>query len=151
VIERRRLDDSDAVRLTGASISEIDRRHGGDPGSGAPPRPEEFEPPDGVFLVVCVDGEAVGCGGLCRLDGETAEVRRMYVAPERRGLGLSKTVLAELEAFAREAGYCEIKLETGNKQAEALGLYRSAGYREIPCYGPYVDDPKSVCFAKTLG
>jgi GNAT superfamily N-acetyltransferase len=150
VIERRRLDDPEAVRLMRASIAEIDERHGGDPGSGAPPRVEEFEPPDGVFLVVYADGEAVACGGLCRLDRETAEVRRMYVAPQRRGLGLAKAVLAELESFAREAGYREIKLETGNKQAEALGLYRGGGYAEIPCYGPYVDDPKSVCFGKTL-
>jgi GNAT superfamily N-acetyltransferase len=150
VIERRRLDHSDAVRLMRDSIAEIDLRHDGVPGSGAPPRPEEFEPPHGVFLVVYLDGQAVACGGLCRLDDVTGEVRRMYVRPAHRGRGLSKVVLAELEAFARDAGYRELKLETGNKQTEALGLYRSAGYTEVPCYGPYVDDPKSVCFGKTL-
>jgi putative acetyltransferase len=150
VIEQRPLDHPDAVRLTTDAIAEIDRRHEGIPGSGAPPRPEEFEPPDGVFLVIYLDGEAVACGGVCRLDELTAEIRRMYVRPEQRGRGLSKVVLGELETFARSAGYRAIQLETGNKQTEALGLYRSVGYREVPCYGPYVDDPKSVCFSKAL-
>lgn len=150
MIEQRPLDHPDAVRLTTDSIAEIDSRYGGKPGSGAPPRVEEFAPPEGVFLVAYVDGEAVGCGGLCRLHELTAEVRRMYVRPAQRGRGLSKLVLAELESFARAAGYRELQLETGNAQTEALGLYRRAGYREIPCYGPYVDDPRSICFSKTI-
>lgn len=74
----------------------------------------------------------------------------MYVTPERRGAGLSRRVLAALEEEARGFGYRRIRLETGVHQHEALGLYRSAGFGEIPCFGPYVDDELSVCFEKPL-
>ena len=74
----------------------------------------------------------------------------MYVTPERRGAGLSRRVLAALEEEARGFGYCRIRLETGVHQHEALGLYRSAGFEEIPRFGPYVADELSVCFEKPL-
>jgi GNAT superfamily N-acetyltransferase len=87
---------------------------------------------------------------VCRFDLETAEVRRMYVVPEHRGAGLSRRMLGALEGEARSLGYRRVRLETGIHQHEALGLYRSAGFEEIPRYGPYEDDELSVCFEKPL-
>jgi GNAT superfamily N-acetyltransferase len=74
----------------------------------------------------------------------------MYVVPGRRGHGLSRAILAELEEEARSLGYEVVWLETGNRQLEAVGLYRSAGYEPIARFGPYVDDERSVCFEKKL-
>jgi GNAT superfamily N-acetyltransferase len=146
VRESVRLDDPAVVALTTASISEIDERHDGDPGSGPPPRAEDFLPPDGVFLLARLDGRPFGCGGFSRFDDTTAELRRMYVVPEARGHGLGKALVAWLLEAAREVGYTRTRLETGKRQNEALALYRSAGFSPIPCWGPYVDDPKSRCF-----
>ena len=110
-----------------------------------------FVEPDGVFLVVREDGRAIACGGICRYDAERAELKRMYVVPGARGRGLGRAVLEELEAKARRLGYRAILLETGDRQAEALGLYRSAGYGPIPCYGIYATRALSLCFEKVLG
>ena len=74
----------------------------------------------------------------------------MYVVPGRRGIGLSRRVLAALEDEARALGYRRVRLETGVHQHEALGLYRSSGFAEISRYGPYADDDLSVCFEKPL-
>ena len=74
----------------------------------------------------------------------------MYVTPARRGAGLSRQMLSALESEARGLGYRRIRLETGVHQLEALALYRSSGYEEIPRYGPYANDELSVCFEKPL-
>jgi GNAT superfamily N-acetyltransferase len=74
----------------------------------------------------------------------------MYVVPKARGRGLSRAILAALEDEARQLGYETVWLETGNRQLEAVGLFQSAGYEPIDCYGPYVDDERSVCFEKRL-
>jgi GNAT superfamily N-acetyltransferase len=92
----------------------------------------------------------VSCGGVCRYDAEIAEIRRMYVVPEQRGAGLSRLTLAALEDVARDLGYIRVLVETGVHQHEALALYRSSGFQEIPRYGPYVEDELSVCFEKPL-
>jgi GNAT superfamily N-acetyltransferase len=104
------------------------------PAVGPTAEPQEFQPPSGAFLVVYADDEPIGCGGFKRLDTQTAEIKRMYVAPEARNRGLGKRILERLEAGARTAGYMFVRLDTGDKQPEALRLYRSAGYREIPDY-----------------
>jgi putative acetyltransferase len=128
---------------------ELLERHGR-PGSGSEPPATDFELPDGAFLVGSVEGVDVACGGVCRFDAESAEIRRMYVVPERRGAGLSRRILGALEDEARSLGYRRVRLETGIRQYEALGLYRSSGFAEIPRYGPYVDDELSICFEKPL-
>lgn len=135
--------------LIAALAAELLVRHGR-PGSGSEPAPSDFEPPDGAFFVGAVDGADVACGGVCRFDAETAEIRRMYVVPERRGQGFSRQVLGVLEDEARALGYERVRLETGVRQHEAIGLYRSAGFEPVPCYGPYVKDELSVCFVKRL-
>jgi GNAT superfamily N-acetyltransferase len=149
-LETARLDDPAAVALTTASVAEIDGRYGGEPGSGGKPRADEFVAPDGTFLIARLAGAPVACGGFSRLDAETAELRRMYVAPEARGQGISRALLHRLLAIARDLGYSRARLETGNRQHEAIGLYESDGFTRIPCWGPFVDDPKSVCFELEL-
>lgn len=109
-----------------------------------------FEPPDGVFLVTRRAGRAIACGGICRFDETRAELKRMYVVPEARGLGLGRDLLIALEAEALRLGYVAVVLETGDRQPEALGLYRSSGYAPIPCYPPYDSRALSVCFEKLL-
>jgi putative acetyltransferase len=110
-----------------------------------------FVPPEGIFLVLRDDGgRAVGCGGVARFDAARGEVKRMYVVPEARGLGLGRRLLEELEAQARALGYTSVVLETGDRQPEALGLYESSGYERIPCYPPYDTRELSLCFEKRL-
>jgi GNAT superfamily N-acetyltransferase len=104
-----------------------------------------------VFLVVRDDdGRAIGCGGVCRFDTTRAELKRMYVRPESRGLGLGRRLLVELEEHARALGYAGLVLETGDRQPESVGLYVSAGFDRIPCYPPYSERSLSLCFEKRL-
>ena len=136
--------------MADAQQAELTERHHGSPGSGAMPAPEIFEPPDGTFLVVFADGEPAGCGGLVRYDETTGELRRMYVVPAHRGQGLGRLILEALEEAGHGLGYRAIRLETGNGAPEAIGLYTSAGYGPIPCWGPFATDPKSLCYEKAL-
>jgi GNAT superfamily N-acetyltransferase len=136
--------------MADAQQAELTERHHGSPGSGAMPDPAYFAPPDGAFLVAFEDGEPIACGGVGRWDDETGELRRMYVLPTHRGRGLGRAILGRLEDAGRSLGYTKMRLETGNEAPEALGLYRSAGYEPIPCWGPFATDPKSLCFEKAL-
>ena len=109
--------------------------------------------PLGAFLVARLNGEAVGCGALKPFDGEpcVAEIKRMYTAPEARRQGVSRGVLARLEARGAALGYRRLKLETGLAQPEALALYEAQGWERIAPYGRFRDHPESVCFAKDVG
>ena len=113
--------------------------------------PEEVTGGRGAFLVVYREATPVGCGGLRVLDPETAELKRMYVAPPVRGTGLGRRLVAALEAEARTLGVRRLVLETGVRQAAALALYRATGFRTIPLYGEYCLSPEtSVCMGKEL-
>jgi GNAT superfamily N-acetyltransferase len=101
---------------------------------GPTAHPEEFLAPYGGFFVVYLRGTAVGCGGFKRLDRRTAEIKRMFVLPEARNRGIARRILEHLEREATKAGYGLVRLDTGDRQPEALHLYRSAGYEEIPDY-----------------
>ncbi len=111
---------------------------------------EEVAPGNGAFLVAYVGEEPVGCGAVRRISATDAEIKRMYVAPAYRNRGFGAVVLRELEALAGSLNANRVVLETGDRSPAAMTLYRSAGYREIPCYGEYVDAPLSICMAKTL-
>lgn len=102
------------------------------------------------FLVARLDGRAVGCGGYAPEGDGTAELKRIFVAAEARGLGIGRALLQALEADAARAGIRLLRLETGVKSAEALGLYRRFGYREIGPFGAYGPDPLSVFMEKAL-
>jgi len=92
----------------------------------------------------------VGCGAIKQYDEKTMEVKRMYVVPEMRGKGIAPAVLSELEQWAKELGYERCILETGDKQPEAIALYKKSNYRIIPNYGQYTDISSSTCFEKIL-
>jgi putative acetyltransferase len=106
--------------------------------------------PDVRFLVARLDGRAVGCGALRREDAEAGEIKRMFVAPEARGLKLGRRLLEALEAEARRQGLRRLRLETGIHQAEAIALYRSGGYVERGPFGAYRPDPLSLFMEKLL-
>jgi len=97
-----------------------------------------------VFLVVRDDRQAIGCGALLRDPRGWGEIKRMYVRPDRRGRGIGRRVLSELEAIARDARLPLLRLETGIHNAEALALYRDAGFVECAPFGDYKADPLSV-------
>ena len=117
-----------------------------------PVDPAQFAAPLGYFVIGYLDGVSVACGGWRvndELDG-AAEIKRMYVVDSARGKGLSRLVLAHLEATAREAGLLRMVLETGLRQPEAIALYTSSGYEQIENFGVYRDHPESRCFGKSL-
>lgn len=101
--------------------------------------PNEVAPGRGAFLVARVDGRPAACGAVRLLEGGDAEVKRMFARPEMRGRGVGRAVLAALEAEARRLGAARLVLETGVRQREAIALYRSAGFTDIPPYGEYRD------------
>ncbi len=102
-------------------------------------------------VVVAYKNEvAVGCGAFKHFDGETAEVKRMFVSPQCRGEGIATKILNELELWALELNYKATVLETGVKYPEALALYQKHGYNPIPRYGQYEEVLSSRCFRKIL-
>lgn len=96
--------------------------------------PRDLVPPGGVLLMAYVDGVAAGLGGVRHLDTPVAEVKSMFVSDGSRGLGLGRRILAELEAIAAAHGCRAVRLDTSDYLAPAIGLYRSAGYEEVPDY-----------------
>jgi GNAT superfamily N-acetyltransferase len=96
--------------------------------------PAEVAPPVGAWVVAYLGDAPVGCGGVKRLDDSTVELKRIYLAESARGHGLGRRLLRELEEHARALGYERVRLDTGDLQPEALGLFHSAGYSEIPDY-----------------
>lgn len=112
--------------------------------------PEEVADGQGAFLVATAVDKPVGCGAVRRIDARTGEIKRMYVAPDERGKGLSRLLLKALEAEARALGLSRLVLETGVRQLAALALYEKAGFSRIEPFGEYVESPLSVCMAKDL-
>ncbi|MEQ0559924.1 MarR family winged helix-turn-helix transcriptional regulator [Amycolatopsis sp. NEAU-NG30] len=114
----------------------------------------ELTPPAGVLLVATLHGEPVGCGAVKFHEDAPAEVKRMWVAPSARGLGLGRRLLGELEAHAARRGVRTLRLETNHALTEAIGLYRAAGYREVPAFNdePYAQHwfEKHLPAARTL-
>ena len=102
------------------------------------------------FFVLRCGGAAAGCCGIQNIQGEYGELKRFYVRPEFRRKGLGKILLRHLEEFARAQGFPIVRLETGVYQLEAMNLYESSGYRRIPPFGPYAEDPLSLFYEKNL-
>lgn len=111
---------------------------------------EALAGPSVRFFVARRNGRALGCAAL-RIDpARWGELKRMFVAPEARGLGLGRRLLDRIEEEARREGLGCVRLETGIDQPEALGLYRAAGYVEREAFGDYDPDPLSVFMEKSL-
>jgi putative acetyltransferase len=103
-----------------------------------------------AFYVGRVEGEAACCGGVQIYGAEYGELKRMYVRPRFRGLGLGRRLLERLAAHARERGVELLRLETGIHQAEAIRLYEAFGFRRRTAFGGYRDDPLSLYYEKCL-
>jgi len=101
----------------------------------------DMTPPRGLLLIASLRGEPVGCGALRLHDDRWAEIKRMWVAPNARGLGLGRRLLTELEAQARDDGVRLLRLDTNHSLTEAIELYRSSGYTEVSRFNdePYAD------------
>lgn len=102
------------------------------------------------FLVARVDGIAMGCVALVD-QGRYGEVKRLFVTPAARGLGLARALMQELENAARDIGLCCIRLESGEALTGAMALYRGMGYRDCPAFGGYPDIASNAFLEKTVG
>lgn len=111
---------------------------GFDPGQSLPADADDLRPPRGVMLVAFLHGEAVGCGALKLHGDEPAEIKRMWVSPISRGLGVGRLLLRSLERHALDAGARVANLETNRALVEAISMYRREGYEEVPAFN---DDP----------
>ena len=131
---------ADARGCVRAYFAELDRRSesGFDAAAGISAEPHEVTPPAGLFLVAYLRGEPVGCGAVKHHPGRPSEIKRMWVAESARGLGIARRLLAELEADAAGRGATITRLETNKALVEAISLYRSAGYVEVPAFN---DEP----------
>ncbi|MEU6843423.1 bifunctional helix-turn-helix transcriptional regulator/GNAT family N-acetyltransferase [Streptomyces sp. NPDC046716] len=133
-------DHPDARHCLFSYYSELQDRFdtGFDPARSLLPDAGELRAPRGLFLVARLHGEAVGCAGLKLPAGAPAEVKRMWIAPAARGLGLGRRFLAELEALAAGHGRAVLRLDTNKVLDAAIGLYRSAGFQEVEAFN---DEP----------
>ena len=143
LVQLRQLDPEspDAQRCLRAYVAELNRRapqRGFDPRKGATAQPHEVRPPSGAFVVAYLRGEAIGCGAVKHHPGNVSDIKRMWIAESARGLGLGRRLLEHLERLAREHGSREAHIETSDVLPEAIALYRSAGYIEVP---PFNDEP----------
>ena len=148
VIAEERPDSPDAVALIGelddhlGALYAVESRHGFS---------VEKLLRDGVKFFVARDGgRPAGCGGVLLVGREYAEVKRMYVRPAFRGRRIGRLMLDHLVEYARQHGLRVIRLETGIHQREAIALYEARGFRKIPPFGPYRDDPVSLCYELRL-
>ncbi|MBV8941274.1 MAG: winged helix-turn-helix transcriptional regulator [Solirubrobacterales bacterium] len=144
-VEVRPIDpeDLDAQRCLAEYVAELNRRstRGFDPTVGATALPHEVRPPAGQFFVAYLHGVAIGCGAVKHYTDAPAEIKRMWIAPQARGLGLGRRLLERLEACALAAGAGVAHIETNAVLTEALSLYRSAGWIEVPAFNdePFAD------------
>ena len=154
-IELLPITHPDAARLVEEVQLEYVARYGSR--DETPIKPDYVAEPDGAFVVGYLDGVPMATGAWRRRSDvdalgstATAEIKRMYVAPAGRGLGLARAMLAQLERTAAASGAVVMILETGTGQPEALALYASSGYESIPGFGHYRHSPLNRCLARLL-
>ena len=147
-ITRERPDGADAIALIGELEAQL-----------APSYPRESRHgysvekllAEGVaFFVIRSQGTPAGCGGIQLFGTAYGELKRMYVRPQFRGSGFGKLLIDHLAAYASARGIPLLRLETGIHQREAIGLYERMGFRRIPPFGAYREDPLSLFFEKSL-
>ncbi|MFE7713368.1 GNAT family N-acetyltransferase [Streptomyces sp. NPDC057486] len=133
-------DHPDAQHCLRSYFAEIQARFetGFDPARSLLPDAGELRPPRGLFLVARLHGEPVGCAGLKLPPGAPAEIKRMWVAPRTRGLGLGRRFLTELETQAAQQGCEVLRLDTNKALTAAIGLYHSSGFQEVAAFN---DEP----------
>lgn len=129
--------------------AELDRRFEGgfQVSLSADPDAESMMRPKGVFFVTMSDGLPVGCAGLKGTDKGYAEIKRLWVSPAARGLGLARKLMAKTEETARELGIKVLRLDTNKALPEAVNFYRKEGWTEIDRFN---DDPYPDFFFEKL-
>lgn len=141
-----------AITALNAYFAELNALFPGgfDPGDALTTGLDSFRPPTGSFIVgLGPNGELIGCGALQGLDANDVEIKRMWIAPDARGLGLGKQLLDHLERTARNLGYRRALLDTNDTLTPAISLYERSGYTPTP---PYNDNPYArLWFEKPLG
>jgi len=142
---------ADAIWCLGQYFQELDRRFkaGFDPARSIPADDDDLRLPAGLLLVARLHGRPIGCGALKFHGSAPAELKRMWIAPDARGLGLGRRMLRELEEQAASHHVPTLHLETNASLTEAIALYRTSGYREVAAFNdePYADH----WFEKKLG
>ena len=103
-----------------------------------------------AFFVLRADGHPAGCGGIKMVGGDYGELKRMFVRPQFRGAGFGEMLVERLAAHALAHGVSLLRLETGIHQHAAIRLYERLGFYRIPPFGPYTNDPVSLCYEKRL-
>lgn len=103
-----------------------------------------------AFFVLRADGRPAGCGGILLVGREFGELKRMFVRPEFRGQKFGEQLVERLAQHASEHGVNLLRLEIGIHQLAAIRLYERLGFRPIPAFPPYTDDPVSRCYEKAL-
>ncbi len=142
---------TDARACVANYLGELSQRFdtGYDPKAAAPTDDAQFSAPDGVFLIARLDGRAVGCGALKRPHAGTGEIKRLWIDPATRGLGLGRKLLTALEDAARDMGLASVRLDSNRTLTEAIALYKKCGYVEVARFN---DDPYAqMWFEKRLG
>jgi DNA-binding MarR family transcriptional regulator len=153
LVDIREVDPSapDARQCLRSYFAELERRSRMpfDPNAGATAKPHEVRPPAGLFLVAYLRDAPIGCGAVKHFADGVSDIKRMWVAEPARGLGIGRRLLAELETRAGERGTRVVRLETSRLLTEAIALYLSAGYVEVPAFNdePFADH----WFEKRLG
>jgi len=112
----------------------------------------QFNSIEGIPYVIVAywNGQAIACGAIKPYNDTAVEIKRMYTHPDARGKGLGKTILCELEQWAKELGYKKLMLETGISFDAANSLYKKYGFTQIPNYDQYKGVKDSICFQKPI-
>ena len=148
VITPERPDTADAQALIAELEAHLEPLYPGESRHGY--SVEKLIAEDVAFFLIREGGVPAGCGGVKMVGGEYGEIKRMYVRPEFRGAGLAKLMLTHLTDYARDQGIGLVRLETGIHQTAAIDLYEGAGFRRIPPFGEYREDPLSRYYEKKL-
>jgi len=148
VLEPHPFDHPQSVQLIDELQAEYLVRYGTP--DETPIDPGEFDPPAGQFLIGVLNGDPVAIGGWRQLRPGVAEIKRMYVVKQARGLGLARRMLAALESAVATRGFEQVILMTGTEQPEAIALYESSGYESAEAYGIYAGEPNARFYQKRL-
>ena len=147
-IKRTNSSNSDFVSLTKLLDKELWKQYGNEQ---AKYDEHNFLIKNEKSIIICENNNAIACGAFKEFpEKNSVEIKRMFVAVNYRGKGLSKILLNELETWAKEFNYIFAILETGFKQTEAISLYTKLGYINIPNYPPYENMEESICMRKIL-
>lgn len=142
LIDERTVADAGLTGLLDAAVAELVRRYGAEGRS--------VVKAGARYLVAYAGDQAAGCGAIQPAGPDTGELKRMYVAPEFRGRGIARMLLAALEGLAGDMGYQTVRLATGVRQPEAIALYEDSGYVRVEPYGTYTNQPLTRCYEKAL-